>query len=57
MDEQIDNIINELSNFRKMFENQTVINNELDRKILDNSVKIVKTNDRINEVNKRNDIT
>lgn len=55
VDEQIDNIINELSNLRKMFENQTVINNELDRKILGNSVKIIKTNDRIDEVNKRND--
>ena len=56
VDEQIDNIINELSNFRKMFENQTVINNTLNREILDNSTKIVKTNDRIDEVNKRNDI-
>ena len=56
VDEQIDNIINELSNFRKMFENQTVINNTLNGKILDNSTKIVKTNDRIDEVNKRNDI-
>lgn len=56
VDEQIDVIINELSNFRKMFENQTVINNKLDEKILGNSVKIVKTNDRIDEVNKRNDI-
>ena len=56
VDEQIDNIINELSNFRKMFENQAVINNTLNRKILDNSTKIVKTNDRINEVNKINDI-
>lgn len=55
VDEQIDVIINELSNFRKMFENQTVMNNKLDEKILGNSVKIVKTNDRIDEVNKRND--
>lgn len=56
VDEQIDVIINELSNFRKMFENQTVINNKLDEKILGNSVKIVNTNDRIDEVNKRNDV-
>ena len=56
VDEQIDNIINELSNFRKMFENQTIINNQLDGKILSNSEKIVKTNDRIDKVNQRNDI-